>query len=214
MRNLWTQGLRHKNGIGPAVQVFSPLTFQSVCIGPARCPLLGRACHESTGDAGLETLRALSYELLLHWAIHIFNSNIASSSPQSIVWNSILAISTTRTRSPHDLPGRRLQTNRFTHQITSNYILSEMENSHITPRRTPTGPMGYLNYPPEILNKIYHEVLVDDRQILAFLCSPDPAFRVSCSIIHDIGQESTTSPLEVNPEFEASRPPVHHYLIV
>ncbi|KIW97002.1 uncharacterized protein Z519_02393 [Cladophialophora bantiana CBS 173.52] len=44
----------------------------------------------------------------------------------------------------------------------------------IKPRDT-TGPMGFLNYPPEIMNMIYDELFVDDHQILCFLCSPDPA---------------------------------------
>ncbi|OAP57013.1 hypothetical protein AYL99_09125 [Fonsecaea erecta] len=42
---------------------------------------------------------------------------------------------------------------------------------------TPTGPMGSLNYPPEILNQIYHELFVDDNQVLCFLCSTDPAYQ-------------------------------------
>ena len=52
-----------------------------------------------------------------------------------------------------------------------------MDSLPILRPREPTGPLGYLNYPPEILNRLYQEVLVDDSQILAFLCSPDPAFR-------------------------------------
>ncbi|KIX98049.1 uncharacterized protein Z520_06128 [Fonsecaea multimorphosa CBS 102226] len=43
--------------------------------------------------------------------------------------------------------------------------------------RTATGPMGCLNYPPEIMNQIYRELLVDDSQVLCFLCSTDPAFQ-------------------------------------
>ena len=52
-----------------------------------------------------------------------------------------------------------------------------MDPYAITCRRTPDCSMGYLNYPPEIMNQIYQEVLVDHSQVLSFLCSPDPAFR-------------------------------------
>jgi len=52
-----------------------------------------------------------------------------------------------------------------------------MDDLPVLRPRTPTGPMGFLNYPPEILNKIYQEVLIDDTQVLTFLCSPDPVFR-------------------------------------
>ncbi|KAL6245100.1 hypothetical protein RBB50_007875 [Rhinocladiella similis] len=41
-------------------------------------------------------------------------------------------------------------------------------------RRRPRGTMGYLNYPPEILDKIYREIFVDLREILVFFCSTDP----------------------------------------
>ena len=51
-----------------------------------------------------------------------------------------------------------------------------MDDVPIIRPRTPTGPMGYLNYPPEIMNRIYQEIFIDPRQVLAFLCSPDPAF--------------------------------------
>jgi hypothetical protein len=37
--------------------------------------------------------------------------------------------------------------------------------------------LGYLNFPPEIMNQIYREVFVDDSQILAFLCSSDSTFQ-------------------------------------
>ncbi|KIW27059.1 uncharacterized protein PV07_06839 [Cladophialophora immunda] len=50
-----------------------------------------------------------------------------------------------------------------------------MDDLPIMSPRTPTGPMGCLNYPPEILNQIYHELFVDDSQVLCFLCSTDPA---------------------------------------
>ena len=40
--------------------------------------------------------------------------------------------------------------------------------------RTTDGLLGYLNYPPEIMNKIYHELHVDNSQIFVFLCSSDP----------------------------------------
>lgn len=52
-----------------------------------------------------------------------------------------------------------------------------MDDLPILRPRTTKGPLGYLNYPPEIMNQIYHEVLVDDKQVLAFLCSPDPGYR-------------------------------------
>lgn len=53
----------------------------------------------------------------------------------------------------------------------------QMDSLSIIPRRQPTGPMGYLNYPAEIMNKIYEELFVDDNHILLFLCSTDPALR-------------------------------------
>jgi hypothetical protein len=37
--------------------------------------------------------------------------------------------------------------------------------------------MGFLNYPPEIMNQIYHELFVDQTQILVFLCSTNPLLR-------------------------------------
>ncbi|KAJ9612294.1 hypothetical protein H2200_003891 [Cladophialophora chaetospira] len=53
-----------------------------------------------------------------------------------------------------------------------------MDKLPIIRPRTPDGPMGYLNYPPEIMNQIYHEILVDDSQIFSFLCSSDPKYRL------------------------------------
>lgn len=44
--------------------------------------------------------------------------------------------------------------------------------------RTTDGPLGYLNYPPEIMNKIYQNLFVDNSQSLAFLCSSDPQHRI------------------------------------
>jgi hypothetical protein len=57
-----------------------------------------------------------------------------------------------------------------------NHNLPEMDTLPTIRPRTPTGPLGYLNYPPEIMNRIYREVLVDESEVLAFLCSPDPSF--------------------------------------
>lgn len=39
------------------------------------------------------------------------------------------------------------------------------------PCRQPIGPLGFLNYPPEIMNCIYQHLLVDHDQVLVFLCS-------------------------------------------
>ncbi|EXJ62745.1 hypothetical protein A1O7_03183, partial [Cladophialophora yegresii CBS 114405] len=58
-----------------------------------------------------------------------------------------------------------------------------MDHLPIVRPRTPTGPLGYLNFPPEIMNKIYREVFVDNSQVLAFLCSSDSA----CQSFH-LGQ--------------------------
>lgn len=44
-------------------------------------------------------------------------------------------------------------------------------------RRHPVGPLGFLNYPPEIMNQIYQYLLVDRDQILVFLCSTDVRLR-------------------------------------
>jgi hypothetical protein len=52
-----------------------------------------------------------------------------------------------------------------------------MDHLPIVRPRTPTGPLGYLNFPPEIMNQIYREVFVDNSQILAFLCSSDSTFQ-------------------------------------
>ncbi|EXJ80338.1 hypothetical protein A1O1_08482 [Capronia coronata CBS 617.96] len=44
------------------------------------------------------------------------------------------------------------------------------------PRR-PTGPMGFLNYPAEIMNRIYHELFVDDSHVLLCLFPTNPTLR-------------------------------------
>lgn len=46
-----------------------------------------------------------------------------------------------------------------------------MDGLPFIPPRRPTGPMGFLNYPPEILSKIYMSIFNDPDQILVFLCS-------------------------------------------
>lgn len=49
-----------------------------------------------------------------------------------------------------------------------------MDDFPLVRRRQPSGALGYLNYPPEILNIIYQELFVNDNEILVFLCSSDP----------------------------------------
>ncbi|KAK5065067.1 hypothetical protein LTR84_000902 [Exophiala bonariae] len=45
------------------------------------------------------------------------------------------------------------------------------------PKRQPNGPLGFLNYPPEIMNNIYQHLLVDHDQVLALLCSTNARLR-------------------------------------
>lgn len=61
---------------------------------------------------------------------------------------------------------------------TTNFISAlAMDSLPFTEWRRPTGPMGYLNYPPEIMNQIYRELFVDDSHILLFLFPMEPFSR-------------------------------------
>lgn len=42
------------------------------------------------------------------------------------------------------------------------------------PRRSPAGPLGYLNYPPEIMKLVYEYVFINHSDILVFLYSSHP----------------------------------------
>lgn len=52
-----------------------------------------------------------------------------------------------------------------------------MSSPSAGPCRCSTGPLGFLNYPPEIMNKVYECLFVDNSHILVFLCSSDPRLR-------------------------------------
>ncbi|KAL2393242.1 hypothetical protein ABEF95_003082 [Exophiala dermatitidis] len=56
-------------------------------------------------------------------------------------------------------------------------LTSDMEPfPHVQQSRT-SGPMGFLNYPAEIMNRIYHELFIDHSHVLLFLCRYDLVFR-------------------------------------
>jgi len=52
-----------------------------------------------------------------------------------------------------------------------------MDSPPAIPQRNVAGPLGYLNFPPEVMKLIYQYAFINDRDILVFLYSGHPHLR-------------------------------------